>query len=88
MAEAKRDNNRVTTVLAEDAGEVGTWKADHVTGYALIVVYPETIAPSGEDGDAIRDNNRVTVKLAEDENSTVIGPWKADTNQYAYITLS
>ncbi len=89
MAEAKRDNNRVTAALAEDAGVVGGWKADHATGYALIVVTPEVTPPSGTDGDAIRDKNRVTSKLAlgVDDNGNV-GDWMADHNQLAYITLS
>lgn len=89
MAEAKRDNNRVTAAIAEDAGVVGGWKADHVTGYALILVTPEVIPPSGVDGNAIRDANRVTSKLALDVNDNGdVGNWMANSAQLAYITIS
>ena len=87
MAEAVRDANRVTAALAEDASAVGAWKADHVTGYALVLITPETIAPSTGAGDAVRDANRVCTKLASDtSDGDPVGNWVADTNQLAYTT--
>ncbi len=89
MADAKRDQNRVTAALAELDSAVGPWKADHVTGFALVLITPETVPPTGADGDAIRDANRVCSKLALDgDDDGDVGNWMADSNQLAYTTNS
>jgi len=88
MAEAKRDQNRVTSLLAEEyiLGDIGTIKADTSTGEMLVLITPETVAPSGASGDAKRDNNRVTCKLAETITGT-LGKWLMDTDRNAYVTF-
>lgn len=87
MAEAKRDQNRVNALLAVDitTNEVAPVKADHATGYMLILIYPEIVPPTGGDGGAIRDKNRVTSELLLGANGD-LGNWMADENQHAYIT--
>ncbi len=46
MADAARDNNRVTVMLGRnDDGSVGPILADHTTGYVLLALTP--VASSG-----------------------------------------
>ncbi len=58
MADAARDDNRVTVLLGmNDDGSTGPILADHVTGYILLSLYPGA-APIAIDTYNY-DNNRV-----------------------------
>lgn len=86
MAEAARDQNRVTVLMVTDVntGAVVPALVDHATGYLLLSISGDG-TPNVLTGDAPRDNNRVTACLAEDEVSGDPVPVLADSNGYLYV---
>jgi len=66
MANAKRDNNRVTALIGTDEnGNIQRATVDGVTGY-LNIKATENGSPSNSQTISKRDNNRVPTALGED----------------------
>ena len=88
MADATRDNNRVTVAMLqnEDGTTIGPWLADHSTGYALVIIYPAS-TPTAINTYA-NDKNRVHPLLLEDDSSGAAVPWLSNSAGGAWITIS
>jgi hypothetical protein len=87
MANANRDNNRVTVKLLEnDDGSVGPWLADNATGYALLVITPLDAPTAIETYQ--NDKNRVHPILLEDDSDAATQPWLSNSVGGAWVTIT
>lgn len=88
MADAKRDQNRVTTLLCVDStGVIRNATIDGVTGYLNMRVAASNAVTPRAQAIASRDNNRVTTKLAVLSNGTPQAAL-ADADGYLFVATS